>query len=190
MLSMAANPPILLLDTNIWLDVYLPHRTGREDALALLGEARKRGASLAFASQAALDVYWRVIVDNKRWIRQSEPLTEDAARAIKRLAWDCVNEMQEIATAVPFDAGDFYQCAKFRDLHDDLEDDVIMSACVRSKANYLVTNDRKLLAHSPIDARTPRQMMELFHTGLAKGTPTIDQQDTSYWLYRWLESYE
>lgn len=185
---MPSSHPILLFDTNIWLDMYLPHRPGKDAALALLGESRKREASIAFASHAALDVYQRILVDNKRWFRASGCLSEEAATAIKRLAWDCVNEMQQIATAIPVDSSDLYVCSRFRDMHDDLEDDLVMAACIRSKANYLVTNDKKLLAHCPIDARTPQQMLELLRAGLAKGTPSTDQPDDSYWLYRWLNA--
>lgn len=184
---MPANPPILLVDTNVWLDLYLPSRDREGTALRLLQEAHRAGAALAFASQAALDVYQRVCVDNKRWLRAGDALNEKWAIAIKRHAWDCVNEMRELATAVPVDASDLYLACKFRDLHDDFEDDLVLAACERSHANYLVTNDRKLLSHAPIDARTPSQMTELLHAGLAKGTQTEgDPKDSLRWLYQWL----
>ena len=187
---MPSNPPILLVDTNVWLDLYLPSRDREGVALALLREAHAAGAALAFASQAALDVYQQVCVDNKRWLRAGAALTEEWARAIKRHAWDCVNEMRELATPVPVDASDFYLACKFRDLHDDLEDDLVLAACERAHANYLVTNDRRLLAHAPVDARTPSQMIELLHAGLAKGTPVErDPKDDVRWLYQWLAAH-
>ena len=184
---MTHNPPILLVDTNVWLDLYLPHRPERAIASDLMREACNRQLSLAFAAHSALDVCQRVAIDNKRWLREQGRLNESAAIAVKRLAWECVNEMRELATAVPMDSSDLYFMGKLRDLHNDFEDDLVMAACERAHANYLVTNDRNLLAHASIDARTPRQMLELIRLGLAKGAPAT--QDASYdtrWLERWL----
>ena len=135
---MLTNPPLLLLDTNVWLDYFLPSRDGEGIAARLLNAAQTHNASLAFASHTALDVYQRFSADSKRWLRAGGRLTEEWAIAIKRLAWDCVNEMREIASAVPVDSSDLYLSCKFRDRLDDFEDDLVMAACERSGANYLV----------------------------------------------------
>ena len=186
---MLTNPPILLLDTNVWFDIYLPHRTGREVALDLLHEAEHQEVSLAFPSQSALDVYQRVRSDNKRWAREEGLFCEKMAVAIKRLAWDDVNEMREIATAVPFDCADLYLACKFRDTHDDLEDDLVLAACQRVHANYLVTNDRDLLAHAPagVTALTPAGMLDLLRAGRAVGSPlSREARESRQWIYEWL----
>lgn len=131
-------------------------------------------------------MYQRISAENKRWIRLQGRLDETAAIAIKRLAWDCVNEMREVAAAISVDSGDLYLAAKLRDVHNDLEDDLIMAACERAKANYLITNDRKLLAHATVDSRTPAQMVELLRICLAKGTSLAqDAPDDTRWLSRW-----
>ena len=184
---MPTNPPILLIDTNVWLDYFIPSRDEDGIAARLLDEALARDTPLVFSAQAALDVYQRVRIENKRWVGAGGAVSETWAVAIKRLAWDCVNEMRERATPIPVDSSDLYLACKFRDLHDDLEDDLVLAACERSKANYLVTSDRKLLLHAPIDARTPSQMLELLQCGLAKGTHVDkDSGDGQQWLYRWL----
>lgn len=183
---MTSTPPIVLVDTNVWLDLYLPHRPGRSAALDLLREACNRDVSIAFASQSALDVYQQVQADNKRWARESGRLTAAAAVAIKRFAWDCVHEMREVGTPIPVDASDLYLADKFRDVLDDLEDDLVMAACRRAKANYLVTNNLKLLAHAPVDARTPQHMVELLRMGMAQGTGTSGSTTDDAWLYRWM----
>lgn len=184
---MPSNPPILLLDTNVWLDLYLPHRPEREAARELVREACNLSCPLAFAAHTALEVYQRISAENKRWLRAQDRLDEAAAIAVKRLAWDCVNEMREVATAIPVDSSDLYLMARLRDLHNDFVDDLVMAACERAKANYLVTNDRKLLMHATVDARTPRQMLELLRAGLAKGaTVSLDAQEGNQWLARWL----
>jgi predicted nucleic acid-binding protein len=114
-----------------------------------------------YAAQSSLDVYQRVIINNKRWVRESSELTETWATAIKRWAWDAVTSMQELAVAVPVDMSDIWLACKYRDYHDDYEDDLVLAACRRAHADYLVTNDRKLLAHADVCAKTPRQMVEL-----------------------------
>ena len=161
-----AQSPILLLDTNVWLDLCLPTRPNVEASRELVAYAEAHCISMAYAAQASLDVYQRVMVDNKRWVRASGELTQEWAVAIKRMAWDCVNRMQELATAVPVDSSDIWLACKYRDYHDDYEDDLVLAACRRVKADYLVTNDRSLLTHSTICAKTPRQMLDLLKVGL------------------------
>ena len=119
----------LFLDTNVWLEKYLPWRAGHGTVLALLQEARLQEVAIAFPAQSALDVYQRVRIENKRWARNSGRLDEHMAQAIKRLAWDCVNDMCDLATAVPVDSSDLYLACKHRDVHDDLEDDLVLAAC-------------------------------------------------------------
>lgn len=188
---MLVNPPILLLDTNVWLDLFLPHRPNRDVVLDLLDEAEVQAASLLYPSQAVLDVYQKVRSDNKRWIRASRALTEMDALAIKRLAWDCVDMMRSVAVAVPVDSNDIALACRFRDAHDDLEDDLVLAACQRSHANYLVTSDASLAEHSPIETKSPLQMLELLRSGRAKGTPaSSDAASSTDWLYRLLSEWK
>ena len=183
---MSNNPPCLLLDTNIWLEMYIPSRAQQAVCLELVNVAQQKDAALAYASHAALDVYQKVRKENKRWAREHGTLTESMAKAIKRLAWDCVNDMQRLAMAIPADSGDFYLACKHRDIHDDLEDDLVLAACKKAHANYLVTLDRDLLARSPVEAVTPGKMLELLRSGMAKGTP-FSEEGTD-WLYEWLRT--
>ena len=183
---MATNPPCVLLDTHIWFERYLPGREQQEAVNTLIDEALVHDCALAFAAQSALDVYQRVQREHKLWARKQGSLTEATAKAIKRLAWDCVNDMQTLSTPIPVDMSDFYLACKHRDIHDDLEDDLVIAACEKAHANYLVTLDRKLLAHAPVEAVTPSEMTELLRAGIAKGAdfPT-DNKDA---LFNWLRT--
>ena len=186
---MQTNPPILMFDTNVWLDIYLPHRDGRDTALRLLQEAESKDVALAFPSHSALDVYQRVRSDHKRWAREEGLFSAEMATAIKRLAWDDVNEMRELANAVPTDSVDLYLACKFRDTHDDLEDDLVLAACQRAHVNYLVTSDKGLLAHAPaeVTALTPAGMLELLRAGRAVGSPlSREAREARQWIYEWL----
>ena len=183
---MANSSLCLMLDTNVWLEKYLPWRAGHREVLALLHEARFQEIALAFPSQSALDVYQRVLIENKRWARDNDRLDENMARAIKRLAWDCVNDMRELATPVPVDGSDLYLACKFRDSHDDLEDDLVLAACQRARASHLVTYDRKLLAHAPLEAVTPQHMTQLLKAGMAQAAS--EPADTTDYVLAWLKT--
>ena len=182
--QVANEVPVILIDTNVWLDMYIPQRQGAQVAARLVEVAQEQGASLLFASHACLDVFQRVSFEQKSWVRRSHgELTEAWARTIKGYAWDCVNDMQEIAAGVPTDSSDLYLACRQRDRHDDL----VIAACRRAGANYLVTNDRKLLRHAPLEAKTAAEMLQLLEAGLAKGTaPTDETRDATYWLRQWL----
>lgn len=188
--GMPSNPPILLLDTNVWLDLFLPHRPGGPAAAELIEAAEASGASLAYPSHALLDVYQKVRSDNKRWIRQSRPLTETDALAIKRMAWDFVDIMRRIATAISCDLNDVDLACTFRDGHDDLENDLVLAACQRAHANYLVTTDARLASHAPLEAKSPQGMTELLRSGRARSTSTTrDAASDTEWLYEWLSTW-
>ena len=160
---MTKPPLMLMVDTNVWLDLYIPHRPGAAVSKSFLQAAIRHEANLLFTMQAAYDVYASVGVNHKRWVRESKgELDEEYVRAIKSLAWDCVENMRELATVVGADASDLWMACKYRDLHDDLEDDIVLAACKRAKADILVTNDAKLIHHAPVCAMTPADVIKLF----------------------------
>lgn len=154
--------PLIVVDTDVWLDLYLPNRAGRDDARRFVERAIACGASLLYTVQTANDVFARVSINAKRWVREGKgEIDENYARAIKGLAWDCVASMRELGTAVGADDSDLWLAQKYRELHDDFEDDLILAACTRVSADYLVTNDAKLLRHAPVAALTPADVCVL-----------------------------
>ena len=188
--TMPSNPPILLLDTNVWLDLYLPHQSGAEPSRELIRWSVSHDIGLAFPSSAILDVYRRVGMLLKTWVREERgTLTEADVVAIKRMAWDNVNEMQRIAVPIPVEVHDLALAAKYRDVHNDLEDDLVIPSALRGKANYLVTNDRALIKRSPVTALTPQGMLLALTTGDAQGTSYAARGEND-WLYAWLSKEE
>jgi len=180
--------PILFLDTCVWLDLYLLDRPGRQAAQALVRYALDHDISLAYAAHSALDVYAKAAICAKRFFREGGPLTDLQAQTAKTYAWDCATQMREVATPIPADASDFYFAEKFRPLHDDLEDDLILAGCSRARADYLVTTDKRLLRHADIAAKTPSEMLALLESGLARGGGVSDgpARDSAYYLRTWL----
>ena len=48
---------------------------------------------------------------------------------------------------------------KYRQVHDDFEDDLLIAAAQRAQADYLVTNDERLLKHAPVAALSARDAL-------------------------------
>lgn len=149
----------MLLDTNVWLDYYLPWRSGHVVAQRLIVSAFEQNQTLAYAVPSIKDVFYMSAAEHKRAERAATGiLSEPAARTATVTAWGCVNNMQEIATAIPLDHTDVWMASKQRVLHGDFEDDLVIAAAMRGRADYLVTNDDALLRHCPVAALSASDM--------------------------------
>lgn len=152
----------LLLDTNVWLDRYLPWRSGYAAAKRLIVNSFEQNQTLAYAVPSIKDVFYMVAAEHKRAEQAATgALSESAARAATVAAWGCINNMQEIATAIPLDHTDVWLASKQRSLHGDFEDDLVIAAAMRGKVDYLVTNDETLLRHCPVAALSVSDMCKL-----------------------------
>lgn len=154
----------LLLDTNIWLDYFLGWRDMSPTSRRLVELALNQGCTLAYAVSSAKDVFYIVTSEHKRLERAAEGSLGKGAVAANAAAWGCVNALQEMACAVPLDHTDVWMASKQRVLHADFEDDLIIVAALRAKADYLVTNDEGLLRHCPVAALDARDMVALLET--------------------------
>lgn len=151
----------LLIDTNVWLDLFVPHRQGAETSRQLLVLAHKQGHHLLYEPIILCDVYRIVCREAKSWVRQSKELTPAYARAIRAHAWDCVSDMCTIATAVGIGDSDVWLARKHRAVLDDLEDDFVLAAAQRARVDYLVSSDSHLLRVAPVAAHTPTDMLAI-----------------------------
>lgn len=153
---MASRRTALLVDTNVWLDCFLPGRPGQRDALAVISAALDRDVALLYAVTSAKDVFFLVGAALKREVRtQKGSLSEADAACISRTAWACVENMRENATAVGADESDLWLACAYRGIHADLEDNLVIAAARRADATYLVTNDDQLIRHAPVAALSP-----------------------------------
>ena len=186
------NRPTLLFDTNIWLDIFLPDQPNSRSSQELYTWVLRHDLGLTYPSSAILDVYRRVNAWYKAWSRQSHGSLSDAeAAAAKTIAWDRVAEMQECASSIPVDDAALYIACRYRDLHNDLEDDLVISAFYTAHASYLITNDLDLIKHSPVPAQTPADMLRQLRAGTFPG-PKIgpDGHGAAHWLNKWLSGLE
>lgn len=139
----------ILLDTNVWLDAFLPERAARSIAQELITLALRRHIDLLYPVHIIPDVFYLAFIDIKRLLRGqgSDELVVQAARTT---AWEYVNSMREIATAVAADNSDVWLASKWESLHGDIEDNLVLAAAKRAQADYVVTSDRQLLSHAAL----------------------------------------
>lgn len=157
---MTKENPVLLLDTNIWMDNYFAHRPESAAARKLIAYANEQNFTLAYAATSSKDLFFLAGSELKRLVREEgDGLTEERARACSDLAWSFLQNMTAIAVAIPVGEPQIWLASHYRDLHDDFEDDLVLAAAEESKADYLVTNDRALFGKAPVPVFTSADML-------------------------------
>ena len=156
--------PILLVDTNVWADHYLYRLHGSSDAREFMRCVRSEGVNIVYPIHVLKDVFYIVQREMKSAAREEGRLTESAARAIREIAWSCVENMREMATAIAADDSDAFMACKYRALLDDLEDDLVLAAAKRAHADLLVTNDKQLRRRAPIPVLAPADAVQALKT--------------------------
>lgn len=160
-MSKTAKPaPRILLDTNIWLDYYDRGRSAHGDAVDLVSYAKMKGIALLYAVSNAKDLYYLINRAMKQQTRKATgTLTEHDALIVRTAAWGVVEHLSQEAFAVGADESDVWLACKYRRVHDDFEDDLLIAAAQRAQADYLVTNDERLLKHAPVAALSARDAL-------------------------------
>lgn len=157
---MSADCPIMLLDTNIWLDAYIGDRANHNNASMLVDLAATREYTLTYAATSIKDFFYLYCADAKRRFRgRREALTESQARAAAAAAWGCLNNMTTIAVASPIGEPQIWLAEHMRNMHGDFEDNLVLAAVETSKADYFVTNDTSLLGKAACPTFTCTDML-------------------------------
>lgn len=151
----------LMLDTNCWLDYYVPGRPNARQTCDLIRYAFVHDIKLLYPAAIAKDVYYLIALEMKRRFREEQgSLSESAATLASESAWSAVNHMRENAFAVSIGQADVWFAVKTRPMHGDFEDNLVLAAAERAKASLLVTNDQQLIAHAPVAALTPADALK------------------------------
>lgn len=159
---MKSTPSKLLIDSNVWLDLFVGERPGHKAAVKLVTWAVRQEVSLFYAASSIKDVYYILEECQKRKVRAAgNEVDSPVAAAINEYAWGCIRAMEEMAVVVPLDQSDVWLATKFRSLHSDFEDDLVLAAMERSDADFLVTADETLLRRSPAPTVTPGDLLAL-----------------------------
>ena len=164
---MASRQPTLLIDTNVWLDCFLPSRPGHTEAMSLVLFAYEHGYPLLYPAAIAKDVFYLIASACKRDLRNKNgTLTQEDSTVATETAWECVNVIRERATAVGADEADIWIACKLRGVHADLEDNLVIAAAQRADATYLITNDESLIKHAPVATLAPGDALALLQATL------------------------
>lgn len=152
----------LVVDTNIWLDYYLPGRPAHEAARRFFDAALAADAELFVSVATVKDFHYLMNAQMKRMIREGRleegqdvsqvVLSPSEIASARTLARGYRDNLLELAEVVGADASDVWLARKYERLHDDFEDDLIIAAMKRVDADYLVTNDQQFIRHSPVAA--------------------------------------
>lgn len=159
---MKKGPLLLLLDTNVLLDEYIPTRPSSAESRQLIDLALEQGHTLLYAARAIVDVHYVISRTFKQMVREERGIVlEEDAIAIAEIAWGCIDNLCELATAVGMDNSDVWLARKYRALNDDFEDNFVLAAAERANADFIVTNDRQLLRKATVAALSPKDMLAL-----------------------------
>ena len=84
------------------MDYYDASRTGSKAAFELINKALEHGAELVYTVPSSKDVFYLIGRAYKGVLRtvNQERSSEDLAAVAREMAWGCVRNMSEIATAV------------------------------------------------------------------------------------------
>lgn len=146
--------PALLVDSNVWID-FRTQPQG-DPARSFVTWCLAHDVRLGIAAHSLKDVFNVVERDLKR-LGAADPKAspEAVGAAAREVAWATVKQLVDTVEVVGSDYMDALLATKYRNLHDFYEDNLIIAACHRMKADALVTSDRKLIGHAPILAMTP-----------------------------------
>lgn len=159
---MTSAPRHVVVDTNVWLDFYLSARPGYQTARNALLSANERSIELLYAATTAKDVYYLTSMSLKQDTRHATgALTQGDALAIAEMSWGFVGNLCEMATAVGVDNADVWLALKYKHLHRDFEDNFVIAAAQRAKADFILTTDEALMRHSPVACLAPADLCTL-----------------------------
>lgn len=144
---MSGQAEQIVLDTNVWLDAFLPERACRSIVPQLINRALQLDVTLLYPVHIVPDVFYLSFIDVKRLLR-GQASDELVAQAARTTAWEYVNAMRQMATAVGADGSDVWLASEWERLHDDMEDNLVLAAARRARADYVVTSDQRLLSHA------------------------------------------
>lgn len=151
----------ILLDTNVLVDYYLGREPGCSACVDIMNLAYDRHL-LCVAALSLKDVYYLVGATLKRLQRsQRGTLSEADASACNEIAWSCVQHAMDATLVVNTGNKECLDAFVLRAVHGDFEDNLVAASARSAGADFIVTGDERLLAHSPVAALSPHDMANL-----------------------------
>ena len=156
---MSVRNMIALVDTSVWLDCYLPDRPNSAATRSFICAAQQNSVQLVYPVHVLKDVFYLIQLALKRMAREQGVCAESDFLAVKRAAWGCIENMRECAVAVGADESDAWLACKYRPLSEDFEDNFVLAAAERAKADFIVTGDKELIQKATVAAYTPQDAL-------------------------------
>ena len=155
----------VLCDTGVWLDFFLGNRARHEVAQQFVDACEREGVALLVSPASLNDFFHLCQLELKQATRLATgDFTPQFASAIDEVAWADLENLSEIATVVTADASDVWLARQHRPVHGDFEDDLVVAAAQRAKADFLVTNDEQLLRHAPVAALSVEDALKVIES--------------------------
>ena len=146
----------VLVDTNVWLDQFLPGRPHAKESRRFVDRAVEADVDLAYAAGSLKDVFHLVDHETKRLVREERgALSQSDASAAQEYAWGCIEAIQDLASPVGMDLIDIRKASIWRRPNADFEDNLVRAAAERLEADLVVTWDKGMLAKSFVPTVTP-----------------------------------
>lgn len=153
---------LFLVDTNIWLDMLLGRPNGKVSS-ALIVRANARDDFMAVTASQLKDIFYVVGQELKRRARLEEGAMSTAhASSINEIAWSCLSYVQKQAMVIDEGLSEYCEASTLRAQCSDYEDAILMACARRAKMDFIVTNDKQLLAQSAVRAITPAEYLEAY----------------------------
>ena len=146
----------VLVDTNVWLDQFLPGRQHAKESRSFVERAIQTDVDLAYAAGSLKDVFYLIDHEAKRLAREKTgTLTQKDALVAQEYAWSCIEAIQDLASPVGMDLVDIRKASIWRASNTDFEGNLIRAAAERLEADLVVTWDKGMLAKSFVPTVTP-----------------------------------
>ena len=149
----------ILVDTNVWLDLFDGSRVHGRASAEALRQLQSRDVDLLFATSSVKDVYYLLLNKLKYTVRkETGTLDSSQLSAAESYVNACIKVMNTEATAVAVDMSDIWLAEKYSKQFSDFEDCLIIAAARRAHADCIITNDERFLRQRlfatmrPIDA--------------------------------------
>lgn len=169
-MSGSEKSKLILIDTNVWIAALFPWRPHADAARRLLNVAIRADYALTYAVHQVKDLFYLCGVEAKQKAREETgTLSQADALAARAVAWGCVENICKNATAIAADESDVWLARKYRALHDDFEDNLILAAARRANVSMLVSADDVLLRKAMVPAFKPEDALAYLELGLAAG---------------------
>lgn len=159
----AGSPTRILVDTNVWLDYFLARGAHHDAVSRFMAQAYGReDVTLYVPSLSLKDLAYQLASLMKLDARRaSRDVTPDIAAAAREVSWGCVRNVLEKALVAPVGHAEVLGAFTRKRIHDDFEDDLVLSAADAVGADFLMTHDAALRRHMGGLCLTAEEGLEL-----------------------------